>query len=68
MKTVYRIYGKHQKDKRFKALGSDGFVGNLIYAYFIEVNDEDDLNNLDEDVERLNLDNPEYTFIKRKII
>lgn len=72
---TYRIYGKHQDDKRFSALGSDGLIGsgNLIYAYFFTVGDLDGKGNeitiesIDKDVENLNNDNPEFTFEKRKV-
>ena len=67
--TVYRIYGKHKDDKKYSALGSDGLIGsgNLIYAYFFEIISEEDMVKLDANVEKLNKDNPEYKFEKRKV-
>jgi len=64
---VYRIYGKHQDDKRYSPLGSEGLVVNLIYAYFFEIKSDDDLVKLDEHVAKLNKDNTEFHFEKREV-
>ena len=73
MKTenqIFRIYGKHKTDKRFSALGSNGLVGagNLIYAYFWNTVDEGvTKERLQDKVDNLNIDNPEFKFELREV-
>lgn len=68
-KEIYRIYGKHTTDKSYSALGSEGLIGkgNLIYAYFYEINTKEDMIKLDNSIEHLNTDNPDFKFEKRKV-
>ena len=62
MKTNYIIYGRAPGEKKFKALGDKGQVGNLIYAVVYWDCSAERLTKLTEQIAHMTIDNPEWAF------
>ena len=62
MKTNYIIYGRAPGEKKFKALGDKGQVGNLIRAIVYWNVTPERLTQLTEQIAHMTIDNPEWTF------
>lgn len=63
---MYRIYGKDNTMKQYKAFDYENgaFVNNLVYATIIK---EHELDKAKKAIEFMNSNNPEYHFELRKI-